>query len=96
MEILGVGNPRSLIKRPERKLRSFHLRVFRFGCTAKWKTRSWKTSEFDQRTSEFNQNASEKISKVFISEFSVLGTVQMENLEEKTSENILRGFRDFR
>ena len=32
----------------KRKLRGFQLRVFRFEYGAKWKTRSWKTSEFDQ------------------------------------------------
>ena len=35
-----------------------------------------KTSEVDQSTSEFDQNTSEKICEVFISEFSVLATVQ--------------------
>ena len=29
------------------KTRGFHLQVFGFPCGAKWKTRSWKTSEFD-------------------------------------------------
>ena len=47
---LGDGKPRSLIRRRWRKLRGFHLRVFRFECGAKWKSRSWKTSEFDQST----------------------------------------------
>ena len=32
---------------PKRK-----LRVFRFGCSAKWNARSWKTSEFDKGASE--------------------------------------------
>ena len=94
---LGDGKPRSLIKRPQRKLGGFHLKVFRFECSAQWKTRSWKTSEFDQSTLEFNQNASEKISEVFISEFSVLGMVQNRKLGgKKPRRNILRGFRVFR
>ena len=54
---LGDGKPRSLIKRPLRKLRGFHLGVFRFECGAKRKTRSWKTSEFDQSTSKFGYSA---------------------------------------
>ena len=45
------GKPRSLIRRRWRKLRGFHLRVFRFECSAKWKSWSWKTSEFEQSTS---------------------------------------------
>ena len=54
-------------------------------------------ADSDQSTSEFDQNVSEKISEVFISEFSVLGTVQNGNLGvEKPGKNILRGFRDFR
>ena len=28
-----------------------------FECGAKWKTRSYRTSEFDQNTSEFDENA---------------------------------------
>ena len=40
---LGDGKPRSLIRRRWRKLRGFHFRVFRFECSAKWKSRSWKT-----------------------------------------------------
>ena len=56
-----------------------------------------KTSKFDQCTSEFDQNASEKISEVFVFQFSVLGTVQNGKLGvEKSRENVLRGFRDFR
>ena len=81
-----MENLKSLIKRPQRKLREFHLRVCRFECSAKWKTRSWKASEFDQSTSEFDQNASEKISEVFISELSVLGMVLNGKLGGKTSE----------
>ena len=73
---LGDGKPRSLIRRCWRKLRGFHLRVFRFECSAKWKCRSWKTSEFDQSTSEFDETTSEQISEVFNSDFSVLGIVQ--------------------
>ena len=46
---LGVGKTRSLVKRLERKLRGFHLRVFRLGYSAKWKTRSWKNSEFGKK-----------------------------------------------
>ena len=46
---LGVGKTRSLVKRLERKLRGFHLRVYRFGYSAKWKTRSWKNSEFGEK-----------------------------------------------
>ena len=37
---LEVGKTRSLVKRLERALRGFYLRVFRFGYSAKWKTRS--------------------------------------------------------
>ena len=87
---LADGKPRSLIRRPQRKFRGFHVRVFRFECSAQWKTRRWKTSEFDQSTLESNQNASEKISKVFIFEFSVLGMVQNGKLgEKKPRRNIL-------
>ena len=46
---LGVGKTRSLVKRLERALRGFHLRVFRFGYSAKWKTWSWKNSEFGKK-----------------------------------------------
>ena len=45
---LGVGKPRILINVPQ----GFQLRVLGFGCSAKWKARSWKTSEFDQCASE--------------------------------------------
>ena len=93
---LRDGKPRSLIRRRWRKLRGFHLRVFRFECSAKWKSRSWKTSEFDQSTSEFDETTSDQISEVFNSDFSVLGIVQngklgVENLEKL----ILRGFSEF-
>ena len=55
-----------------------------------------ENSEFDQSTPEFDQNASEKISEVFFSEFSVLDMVQNGKLGgEKPRKNILRGFRDF-
>ena len=94
---LGDGKPRSLIRRRWRKLRGFHLRVFLFECGAKWKSRSWKTSEFDQSTSEFDETTSEQISEVFISEFSVLGIVQNGKLGvENLGKLILRGFRVFR
>ena len=47
------GNEQSRCSgKPLRKFRSFQLRVFRFEYSAKWKTRSWKTSEFDQCASE--------------------------------------------
>ena len=53
-----------------------------------------ENSEFDQsNTSEFNQNASQKISKVFISEFSGLGKIvqngnsEAKNLGKIFSEN---------
>ena len=96
---LGDGKPRSLIRRRWRKLRGFHLRVFRFECSAKWKTRSWKTSEFDQSTSgsEFDETTSEQISEVFNSDFSVLGMVRNGKLGvENLGKLILRGFRVFR
>ena len=94
---LEDGKPRSLIRRSWRKLRGFHLRVFRFECSAKWKSRSWKTSEFDQSTSEFDETTSEQISEVFNSDFSVLGTVQNGKLGvENLGKLILRGFRVFR
>ena len=51
------------MKKLERKLRGFHPRVFRFGYSAKWKTRSLEKG--------LKEN-----SEVFISEFSVLGIVQ--------------------
>ena len=94
---LGDGKPRSLIRRRWRKLRGFHLRVFRFECSAKWKSRSWKTSEFDQSTSEFDETTSAQISEVFNSDFSVLGIVQNGKLGvENLGKLILRGFRVFR
>ena len=94
---LGDGKPRSLIKRRWRKLQGFHLRVFRFECSAKWKIRSWKTSEFDQSTSEFDETTSEQISEVFNSDFSVLGIVQNGKLGvENLGKLILRGFRELR
>ena len=62
-------------------------------ASAKWKTRSLKTSEFDQsNTSEFDQNVSQKISEVFISEFSGLGIV--ENVKFGGEKDILRDFRE--
>ena len=54
------------------KLPGFHLRAFRFERSVKWKTRSWKTSGLIRG----DENASGKFTKVFISEFSVLGIVQ--------------------
>ena len=45
---LGAGKPRNLINVPQ----DFQLRVFGFGYSANWKTRRWKTSEFDQFASE--------------------------------------------
>ena len=94
---LGDGKPRSLIRRRWRKLRGFHLRVLSFECSAKWKSRSWKTSEFDQSTSEFDETTSEQISEVFNSKFSVLGIVQNGKLRvENLGKLILRGFRVFR
>ena len=33
--------------KPYRKLPGFQLRVFRFEYSTKWKTLSWKTSDFD-------------------------------------------------
>ena len=89
-EKLGVGKPRefdqsthSLIKMLQRKIRGFHLRVFGFGYSAKWKTRSGKASErHSLRFSSF--------------EFSVLGIVQNGKLGvEKPRKDILRGFRVF-
>ena len=56
--------------------RGFQLRVFHFALYSKRKSRSWKTSEFDQSTSEFDETTSEQISEVFNSDFSVLGIVQ--------------------
>ena len=54
-----------------------------------------ESSEFDQsNTSEFDQNASQKISEVFISEFSGLGMV--ENVKFGGKKNILRDFRELR
>ena len=48
-----------------------------------------------QSTSEFDQNASEKNSEVFISEFSLLGMVQNGKLGvEKPRKNILRVSRE--
>ena len=89
---LGEGKPRSVIKQTWRRLGGYHLRVFGFECGAKWKTWSWKTSEFDQNTSEFHQNAPENNSK-----FLVLGVVENEKLEvEKPRKYILLGFRVFR
>ena len=83
---LGDGKPRSLIRRRGRKLRGFHLRVFCFECSAKWKTQSWKTSEFDQSTSE-------QISEVFNSDSLVLGMVQNGKLGvENLRKLILQGF----
>ena len=96
---LGVGKTRSLVKRLKRALRGFHFQVFRFGYSAKWKSRSWKTSEFDQSTSgsEFDETTSEQISEVFNSDFSVLGMVQNGKLgAENLGKLILRGFRVFR
>ena len=94
---LGDAKPRSLMRRRLRKLRGFHLRVFRFECSAKWKSHSWKTSEFDQSTSEFDETTSEQISEVFNSDFSVLGIVQNGKLGvENLGKLILRGFRVFR
>ena len=60
-EKLGAGKPRefdqsthSLIKMLQRKIRGFHLRVFCFGYSAKWKTRSGKASErYSPRFSSF-------------------------------------------
>ena len=92
----GDGKPRSLNKQSQRKLRGFYLRVFRFECGAKWKTRSWKTSKFDQSTSEFDQNASEKISEVYIQVFSFGYCAKWKTWSEKTSENILWDFRELR
>ena len=78
-----------------KKTQRIHLRVYRFECSAKWKTRGWKTSEFNQSTSEFDQNASEKISEVYISQFSVLGKAQNGKLGVKRPRtNILRDFRE--
>ena len=54
------------------KLPGLHLRAFRFQCSVKWKTRSWKTSGLIRG----DENTSGKFTKVFISEFSVLGIVQ--------------------
>ena len=49
--------------------------------------------EFEQSTSQFDQNASEKNSEVFISEFSVLSTVQNGKLgEEKPREKFSPSF----
>ena len=72
---LKTENLGSLIRRRWRKLRGFHLPVFHFECSAEWKSRSWKTSEFDQSTSEFDETTTEQISEVFNSDFSVLGIV---------------------
>ena len=49
---LGIGKPRNLINVPQIKLQGFQLRVFGLGYSAKWKTKSLKTSEFDQCASE--------------------------------------------
>ena len=46
---LGIGKTLSLVKMLERALRGFHLQVFRFGYSAKWKTRSWQNSEFGKK-----------------------------------------------
>ena len=52
---------------------------------------------FDQNTWEFDETTSEQISKVFNSDFSVLGTVQNGKLGvENLGKLILRGFRVFR
>ena len=59
----------------ETKLRVFQLRVFRFKYSAKWKARSWKTSEFDQ--------CLRSNSEAFSSGFSVLGMVKNGKLGEK-------------
>ena len=49
---LEVRKPLNLINVPQIKLQGFQLRVFGFGYSAKWKTKSLKTSEFDQCASE--------------------------------------------
>ena len=49
---LGVGKLWNLINVPQRKLQDFQLRDFGFGYSAKWKTKMWKTSKFDQCGSE--------------------------------------------
>ena len=85
---LRDGKPRSLIRRHWRKLRSFHLRVFHFEFGAKWKSQSWKTSEFDQSTSEFDETASEQISKVFSFGIVENGKLGVESLRKL----ILQGF----
>ena len=54
-----------------------------------------ENSEFDQsNTSEFDQNASQKISEVFISELLGLGIV--ENGKFGGEKNIIRDFRELR
>ena len=52
-EKLDVRKPQNLINVPQKK-----LRVFGFGCSARWKTRCWKTSKFDQCASEKTQRFS--------------------------------------
>ena len=52
---LEVGKPRNLINVPQIKLQGFQLRVFGFGYSAKWKTKSLKTSEFaSEKTPRFS------------------------------------------
>ena len=62
------------------------LRIFDFGYGAKWKTRSWKTWQFDH-------NAFRENSEVFSSELSVLSIVQNGKLKSwKTSEKYSSSF----
>ena len=65
--------------KPQRKFRSFQLRVFRFEYSVKWKTRSRKTSEFDKC-------ASDKTPRFSTPSFRFWVQREMENQESQNSE----------